>query len=149
MNRGSVGLLLLAVGGSLCFASPIHSSTNSIMKVQIEGLLEAKGQICYSLFDRSQGFPESNNNVRAECLSVKERMPTLTIENLHLGTYALAVFHDINEDGEFNRNFLGIPQEGFGFSQNPKIQTSPLSFGESAVFVTGTATHLQVRLRYF
>ena len=150
MNRSSVSLLLLSVGGSFCFAPQVHSSTNSVMKVQIEGLQEAKGQICYSLFDRSKGFPDSSDDtLQAKCVSIQERSPRLTIENLHLGTYAVAFFHDVNEDGELNRNFLGIPQEGFGFSRNPEIQTSPPSFGESAVFVTGAETNLQVQMRYF
>ena len=150
MTRWFAGLLLLTTGGYFCFPPRVNSSTNSIIKVQIEGLQEAKGQICYSLFDRSKGFPDSKDNtLRAECLSIKEQLPVLTVDNLHSGTYALALFHDVNGDGQFNRNFLGIPQEGFGFSQNPEITTSPPSFGESAVLVTGTETKLQVQLRYF
>ena len=86
---------------------------------------------------------------RQSGVSIQERSPKLTIENLHFGTYALAFFHDLNEDGKLNRNFLGIPKEGFGFSQNPQIQTSPPSFGESAVLVIGAETNLQVQMRYF
>ncbi|MGL5795737.1 MAG: DUF2141 domain-containing protein, partial [Waterburya sp.] len=68
--------------------------------------------------------------------------PTLTINNLHLGSYALAIFHDVNGDGELNRDFLGIPQEGFGFSQNPEIYTSPPSFEESVVSIKSAETNL-------
>ena len=150
MKRWSAGLLLLAIGRYLCFPPQVHSSTNTIMKVQIEGLKEVKGQICFSLFASSKGFPDSGDNtLQAKCISVQGRSPTLIIEHLHLGTYALAVFHDLNGDGELNRNFLGIPKEGFGFSQNPEIKTSPPSFGDSAVLVTGAETNLQVQLRYF
>ena len=149
MRKFSASLLLLAVGGSLCFAPQAHSSSSAI-KVHIDGLQEAKGQICYSLFAKSKGFPDSSENtLQAKCVPIQERSPRLTIENLHLGTYALAVFHDLNQDGELNRNFLGIPQEGFGFSQNPQIKTSPPSFGESAIIVVGAETNLQVHLQYF
>ncbi len=150
MKKWSASLLLLATGGCLCFAPQANSSSNSVIKVQIDGLQEAKGQLCYSIFAKSKGFPDSSDNtLQAKCVSVQERSPKLTIENLHLGTYALAIFHDVNGDGELNRNFLGIPQEGFGFSRNPQIQTSPPSFGESAVLVTGAETNLQVQMRYF
>lgn len=149
MKRWSASLLL-TVGGYLCFPLPVYSSTNSVMKIQVLGLQETKGQICFSLFAESKGFPDNTDNtLQAKCISVQKRSPTLTINNLHLGSYALAVFHDVNGDGEFNRNFLGIPREGFGFSRNPKINTSPPSFEESAVFVTGAKTDLQVQLRYF
>ena len=149
MKKWLANLLLLIAGGYFCFPPQANSSTNSIMKVQIAGLNKAEGQICYSLFDRGKGFPGSSNNLEAKCISISGRLPILTIEDLHLGTYAIAVFHDVNGDGELNRNFLGIPQEGFGFSQNPEIQTSPPSFGESAVLVTGAETNLQIQLRYF
>lgn len=150
MKRWSANLLLLAIGGYFCFPSPVSSTTNSIIRVQIEGLKETKGQICFSLFASSKGFPDNGDNtLQAKCVSVREESPTLIIDNLHLGTYALAVFHDVNGDGKLNRNFLGIPKEGFGFSQNPEIQTSPPSFGDSAVLVTSAETNLQVQLRYF
>ncbi|MGL5836013.1 MAG: DUF2141 domain-containing protein [Waterburya sp.] len=74
---------------------------------------------------------------------------TLTINKLHLGSYALAIFHDVNGDGELNRDFLGIPQEGFGFSQNPEIYTSPPSFEESAVSIKSAETNLQVATTLF
>ncbi|MEM7761839.1 MAG: DUF2141 domain-containing protein [Cyanobacteria bacterium P01_A01_bin.40] len=142
--------LLIFTTGYFCFPPRVNSSTSSLIKVEIEGLQEAEGQICYSLFDKDEGFPDSKDNIlRAECLSIKEQLPVLTIDNLHRGTYALALFHDVNQDEELNRNFFGIPQEGFGFSQNPEITTSPPSFGESAISVVGTETTLQVQLRYF
>ncbi|MGL5871880.1 MAG: DUF2141 domain-containing protein [Xenococcaceae cyanobacterium] len=150
MKRRWVSLLLLAIGGYFCFSPKAYSNSNSIITVQIDGLKEAKGQICFSLFASSKGFPDSSGNaLQAQCILVAERSPRLTIENLNVGNYALAVFHDANQDGKLNRNFLGIPSEGFGFSQNPVIQTGPPKFQESAVLITGTKTNLQVQLRYF
>jgi uncharacterized protein (DUF2141 family) len=34
------------------------------------------------------------------------------------GNYAIAILDDENSNGELDRNFLGIPVEGFGFSNN-------------------------------
>ena len=150
MKIWSASLFSLAIGGYFGFSAQVSSSANSVMKVQILGLQETKGQICFSLFAKSEGFPDSNDStLQAKCISVRDELPILTIENLDLGTYALAIFHDLNEDGKLNRNFLGIPQEGFGFSQNPEVNTSPPSFEESAVSVTDTETNLQIQLRYF
>ena len=149
MTKWFASLLIFTIGYP-CFPLQANSSTNSLIKVEIEGLQEAKGQICYSLFNRDKGFSDNKDNIlRAECLTIKEQLPVLTIDNLHRGTYALALFHDLNQDEELNRNFLGIPQEGFGFSQNPEITTSPPSFKESAISIVETETTLQVQLRYF
>lgn len=35
------------------------------------------------------------------------------------GVYALALYHDENRDGRFDRTGLGLPAEGYGFSNNP------------------------------
>ena len=150
MTRWFSRLLLLATGVYCSFVPQANSSgIDSSIEVQIEGLQSAEGQICYSLFDRGKGFPDSEDDkLRAECFSIEEQLPVLTVDNLHGGTYAMALFHDVNGDGKLNSNFLGIPQEGFGFSQNPEVTTSPPSFGESAVLVVGE-TELQVQLRYF
>lgn len=150
MNKRLASLLLLTTGVSLCFTTPIYSTNKNTLTVEIDGLKQTKGQICYSLFTQSQGFPESTDKaLQAECIPVREKSPVLIIENLQMGNYALAVFHDANVDGELNRNFLGIPREGFGFSQNPQIKTSPPSFGDSVVVITESKTNLQVQLRHF
>jgi uncharacterized protein (DUF2141 family) len=64
------------------------------------------------------------------------------------GGYAVAVFHDENGDGKFNRNFLGIPTEGFGLSNNPPIHLGTPSF-ESVRFEAGDGqTTIHVRMHY-
>nr|WP_245817423.1 DUF2141 domain-containing protein [Hydrococcus rivularis] len=77
-------------------------------------------------------------------------MPQLvTFENLQPGSYAVAVLHDANNDGEANRNALGIPVEGFGFSRNPVIRTGPPKFNDAVVLVLGSSTKIQIQLNYF
>ncbi len=52
------------------------------------------------------------------------------------GTYALALLHDENGNGEMDSNFLGLPQEGYGFSNDAKVFLGPPSF-EAASFKLG------------
>ena len=42
-----------------------------------------------------------------------------TFSNISIGNYAVAVYHDENEDGKIDRYFFGMPSEDFGFSRNP------------------------------
>ncbi len=49
-----------------------------------------------------------------------------SVANLPVGSYAVSLFHDRNQDGVLNRGELGIPSEGFGFSNNaPSAQVLP------------------------
>ncbi len=64
------------------------------------------------------------------------------------GFYGLALYHDANGNGKIDRNAIGIPKEGFGFSNNPKILFSApkLKSVRLAVNLTGTVT--RIRMRY-
>lgn len=64
------------------------------------------------------------------------------------GAYGLALYHDENANGKIDRNGLGIPKEGFGFSNNPKIFMSAPGF-KSVRFMAGpAATALRIRMKY-
>ena len=64
------------------------------------------------------------------------------------GVYAAALYHDENANGKIDRNGLGIPKEGFGFSNNPKIFMSAPGF-KSVRFMAGpAATALRIRMKY-
>jgi uncharacterized protein (DUF2141 family) len=62
------------------------------------------------------------------------------------GLYALAVYHDEDGNRKFNKNFLGIPNEPFGVSNNPTIGLGPPSFEEAAFNVPAEGTSLNIDL---
>jgi uncharacterized protein (DUF2141 family) len=47
------------------------------------------------------------------------------------GEYAISIIHDKNRNGRLDTNFIGIPKEPFGFSNNPKIKFGPPSFSDA------------------
>ena len=57
------------------------------------------------------------------------------------------MLHDANGDNQMNRNALGVPTEGFGFSRNPSILKGVPTFNDAAVAVQG-ATQTQIQLVY-
>ncbi|HTL89172.1 MAG TPA: DUF2141 domain-containing protein [Leptolyngbya sp.] len=128
-------------------ANPAARTGNLIVK--IDGLRSQQGQVCVSLFAGSAGFPSGRDRaVQAQCVAIAQQQTIVTFRNLPLGNYAIAVFHDRNNNGKLDQNFLGIPTEGFGFSRNPTIRTGAPQFSEAAVFVAGTETTAQIQLKY-
>ena len=64
------------------------------------------------------------------------------------GTYAVVLYHDENEDGEFNLSMIGVPQEGYGFSNNATGFLGPPSY-DAVKFNAGEGiTHLDISVRY-
>ena len=145
MQRFLVGLILLS---NLVVSSQADAASSSTLTVTISGLGNQQGQVCFSLFSGRQGFPSDGTYaVQASCISATNTPVVVTFQHLNVGSYAVAVFHDTNGDGILNRNWLGIPTEAFGFSQNPTILTSAPRFGDSAVLVAGSQTAIQIRLQ--
>ncbi|OYD87202.1 hypothetical protein CDG77_30680 [Nostoc sp. 'Peltigera membranacea cyanobiont' 213] len=145
-----VSMLLLAVIGNLAWSFSAKANFNGKLTVEIDGLKNKQGQVCASIFASSEGFPsDRNRGLQKQCIKINNTPLPITFENLKAGSYAVAVFHDQNNDRILNTNIFGIPKEGFGFSRNPEIRTGAPKFSEAAFLVAGPETNIQIRLRYF
>jgi uncharacterized protein (DUF2141 family) len=150
MQRILKSLLLLTAVINLTALQEAKAVSKSSLTVTIDGLKSQRGQVCLSLFSGGRGFPSSSTSaVSARCVKVENTPLTVKFDNLKVGNYAIAVFHDANGDGTLNRNPFGIPTEEFGFSQNPKILTGAPKFGDSAFLVVGPETNIQIKLLNF
>ncbi|BAU14633.1 hypothetical protein LEP3755_51840 [Leptolyngbya sp. NIES-3755] len=140
---------LTALAG-LIIPMSVQANPSGNLRIVVDGTRQQQGQVCVSLFGGSQGFPDRGDRaVRAQCVPVGKGRTAVTFQNIAFGNYAIAVYHDRNGNGKLDRNFLGIPTEGFGFSRNPVIRTGAPRFNEAAVFVAGTETTAQIQLQYF
>lgn len=101
------------------------------LTVKLDNLSSDKGLIQYLVFSDEKGFPDKEEaSVLKGSLPVSQIGTELSFPNLPKGTYAISLFHDENSNGKLDLNFLGIPKEDFGFSNNPKIFFGPPSFNK-------------------
>ncbi len=118
---------------------------NKNLTIQITGIKETKGRIQMGIYNTPTKFPKIGGEYRIEYVNVTAKTITHTIENLPDGYYAIALYHDVNSDKACNRNFLGIPTEPYGFSNNVKPVFSAPSFN-SAKFLFDKNTQMNVKL---
>jgi uncharacterized protein (DUF2141 family) len=148
MRAVLLGLSGLAI--SLGAAVAPAQAAGSGLTVQVDGLRNHKGQVCVSLFGSGRGFPDQPGAaVAAQCVAADGDSVLLSFGGLRGGSYAVAVLHDENGDGKANRNALGIPKEGFGFSRNPVLRFGPPSFGDASFVVAGPKVGQQIQVSYF
>jgi len=57
-------------------------------------------------------------------------------------------YHDENDNQKLDRNELGIPSEGYGFSNGATAKNGPPQFKQAAVSVGATTVPVQITLRY-
>jgi len=142
---GAVATLGMVLG--ICSGAQGFSNR---LTVNVQGLKVARGRVCYNLFSSPAGFPASAQQaVRAQCIPVSSGSSAIAFGDLTPGTYAVAVFHDANNDGQLNTNGFGIPTEGFGFSKNPGIISGPPKFSDAAILVAGQNNSIHINLKHF
>ncbi len=110
----------------LCFGTRESSFSSSLKQgrlvLEIENIKQAEGIIWVGIYDSASSF------LIKEKAIVKgydvEHLGSLEayLSDLPFGTYAIALFHDINNNGEMDRNFFGIPSEPYAFSQPPRTK---------------------------
>ena len=143
-------ILAVTTLGNIALLSQANAAFKGNMRVRVDGLKNQKGQVCLNIFSASKGFPSNDKRaIKARCVKATKDSITVDFPDLKAGNYAVAVIHDANGDNTLNRNALSIPTEGFGFSNNPRIITGPPKFGDSAVFVVGSRTNIQINMNYF
>ena len=104
--------------------------------VNIAGVEIASGSLRLAIFSGESGFPHHQNALHRITVSVKESMDSILLPPLPVGDYAIAVFHDVDDNGRLNRAALGYPTEPYGFSNNARSTFGPPDYG-SAEFTSG------------
>jgi uncharacterized protein (DUF2141 family) len=120
-------------------------ATAADVDIVITEITEPTGTIYWSLFDSAESFDNGGAPVIAARSRVHGDSLHVTLRDLPSGRYALRLFHDSNGNGELDRNLLGIPQEGYGFSNDAGAR-GPATFDDAAVTVDDD-TALTVRVR--
>jgi len=105
---------------ALCLCLPAMAFSTDVTFV-IKKLRNNNGTVVVSIYDDASQWNDDGKWI-ADCLN-KEPIAnnqTRVVCNLAPGTYAAAPFHDENNNNEFDVNFLGMPKEGYGYSNDAK-----------------------------
>jgi uncharacterized protein (DUF2141 family) len=124
------------------------NKNNNVISVKADGFRNNKGQCCACLFNKSDGFPEDDSKA-IKCINTKisNKSSVFNFNNLPDGNYAIAIIHDENMNQKFDKNFLGIPKEGYGISNNKLSKLSKPKFEEATFQVNGNKT-ITINIKY-
>lgn len=142
--------LLLATLFSVGCSSAVQAEPTATLTVVVNGIRHQKGEICLRVYASEKGFPMSNNSeVQSGCTKITGTTLKKEFSGLKPGTYAVAVVDDQNGDRKLNKDFFGVPTEGFGISKNPtvSIQTGTPKF-RNASFAIKKNTSINIDMKY-
>ncbi len=145
---------LIALSILLSFAG--HSSlcgeekTGRIV-VEIKGLKNNEGKARILIFSEKEKdyFPSDHEKAyRAHVMPASDAQEGFVFEGVPFGSYAVSVHHDENDDGRVNSNFLGIPKEGLGASNDAKDSFGPPPFRKAEVALNDDTLVVKINIVY-
>jgi len=128
------------------FVSMAHAQADTI-NVEISGVDDPKGLMSIGLYSDEKGFPDDGKEYKGTDVKVTGQTVVYTFKDVPFGTYAIAIFHDTNSNGKLDKNFLGIPKEGYAFSNNVFGTFGPPDFKDTSFELAGSKT-IKIQMRY-
>jgi uncharacterized protein (DUF2141 family) len=147
-------LILMTLGMLL---SPRDSSLRaqgsgvSTLTIRIVGAKNSKGQVAVALFHGADGFPGDKTKALRTLqarIDPGSMSAQVSVADLPHGAYAVAVFHDENMNGRLDKNMLGVPKEGYGFSNITKRSMGPPKFEDARFELNQLEQTIEIRVLY-
>ncbi|MFZ4523753.1 MAG: DUF2141 domain-containing protein [Bacteroidales bacterium] len=117
--------------------------------INISGLRSDKGKCLLYLYNNKKGFPndvkKAINSAMGNILNGKS---TIVLKDIPDGEYAIGVIHDENGNGKMDTNFIGMPEEGVGVSNNAKGHFGSPSYEDSKFHVNRKSLIMTITIKY-
>lgn len=124
------------------------AAQNGDIKVNITGFRNNNGKCNIYIYNSKDGFPaKPEKALKTLSGEIRQNRCVINISSLKPGDYAISVVHDENGNNKIDTNFLGIPREGLGSSNNPK-SFGPPSFNDSRFTYKSDEKTLEITINY-
>lgn len=156
----SIGAIALAVPASVSAAqtdpreSPAHCTGDlsgaGWLNVEVTGVRNGNGLVAITIYDgnRSDRFLRSKGSLDVVRVPAQAGKTSACVKLPGNGVYALAVYHDEDGSRKLNRSGIGLPTEGFGFSNNPRTIASLPTFSSVRLNVAKPGLTTRISLTY-
>ena len=120
------------------------------LSIKMTSFRSADGQVLVALFRGGDGFPSKPGNAYKTAITkISGSTASVEFAGLPAGEYAFSVLHDENGNNELDTNFLGIPKEGLGTSNNAKARMGPPKYKDAKFTVGDAPVSQRVKVVYF
>ena len=134
----------------LCGSPALAQIVPGTIRVYVHGVRNGYGDVKCALFTSGDGFPmDPSKAIQRTSGQIQNGQAVCNfIKVLPGDDYAVAVFHDENGNGVLDTNFLGIPKEGVGASNDPSSTFGPPKYEEAKFKYSGGIQPVTINLSY-
>jgi uncharacterized protein (DUF2141 family) len=138
--------ILALIHMGLLVLSGLPSRAQSTLVVNIKDIKNNNGDILIGLYDSTSNFPRKV--ATGKVVKVTDKEMQITFADIKPGNYAVSVLHDENQNKDLDTNKLGIPKEGYGFSNNVMGVMGPPSFRKARFNVPAGDSAISIKMKY-
>jgi uncharacterized protein (DUF2141 family) len=117
------------------------------LTVDIRGLESNEGSVAAALYDSAESFDRRTDAVASQRVIPRDGRASWSVADLPAGRYAVAVYHDLNDNGKLDRSSLGPPAEPYGFSNDARSTFGPPGFDSAAIELPPGQHTIRIRVR--
>jgi len=141
-------LVVLSVASLLMssFCPKVKKKTFQIT-VKATGIAPVEGIMEYALYNNSKVYAKVGKTYKLIRKKITANEMSATFTEVPEGRYAMCIYHDANSNNTCDKNFFGIPTEGYGFSNNMRPILSVPSFEDCSIYVK-TDRAISIKLIY-
>ena len=123
--------MLLIICSVSLFAQNEKADDAGSLTIVISGFEAQTGKLLLRLDNSKNGYEGQGKPVRRFTPAVDSGTVIIKIDSLIFGNYTVKCYHDANNNNELDSNFMGIPTEKYGFSNNAAGLFGPPSFEDA------------------
>lgn len=129
--------------------APGGTSVGTQLHIALTGLRNDDGTVSVTLYgEKAASFMAHRGWIAQARVKPAGRQAEACFTLSGPGAYAVAVYHDANNNHRFDRTFLGLPAEGYGFSNDAPTPIGPPPFSAARFSVQPGGTSISIHLRY-
>lgn len=130
-------------------AGPAGATGAGQIVVEMSGFRNDRGQMRISLFRAAKGYPGDHRRAfRKGSARIVGKRARFVFDGVPHATYAISVLHDENGNKQMDTNWIGIPKEGGGASNDAKARFGPPKFADARFLFAARQLKLKIAIRY-
>lgn len=133
MTNRWLALGALGMAGAIATSAQVDQSGSTLtLHVRMEGFENTDGEAGVAVWNAARGFPEEiEHAVATTYVTIQDGAAVARFDQLEPGRYAITVYHDKNDNRRFDKNWLGMPKEDWGVSNNVRPRLRAPRFTEA------------------
>jgi len=138
--------MLRAIALSSILIAAIPAASAADLRVKVIGIQAPTGTISLMVVDSDAAWNGKGKPVTGRHAKVSGDTLDVAFADLAPGKYAIRLMHDENDNGKLDTNLVGMPTEGYGFSNNPRVMRAA-HFDEAVFEVPADGAAITIVMR--